>query len=55
MVSGLTCGMSTTHPWTWVNTVLVDTSLVSGTLVIGDTLWFTLYIRIADIIPDTLA
>ena len=55
MVISLTCGVCPAHTRTRVNTVLVHTSLVSGALIIGDTLWLTLNIWIPYIVPDTFA
>lgn len=51
----MTGGIVTTDPGTWVNTVLVDTGEVPGTLGVHDTLWLTLNVRVASVVPDTAA
>ena len=45
--------MVPTYPRTWVHTVLVYTGQVPRALCIDHTLWLTLYIGVASVIPDT--
>lgn len=55
VIGNMTGGIVTTDPGTWVNTVLVDTGEVPGTLGVNDTLWLTLNVRVASVVPDTAA
>ena len=51
----MTRGVRATHPWTRVNTVLVDTGQVAGAIGIDNTLWLTLYIGVTPVVSDTRA
>lgn len=51
----MTRGVRATHPWTRVNTVLVNTGQVAGALGIDNTLWLTLDIRVTPVVSDTCA
>ena len=53
VVGHRTGGMVPTYPGTWVHTVLVYTGQVPRALCIDHTLWFTLYVGVASVIPDT--
>ena len=45
--------MVPTHPGTRINAVLVYTGQVPRALCIDHTLWLTLYVGVASVIPDT--
>ena len=45
--------MGTTHTWTGVNTVLVNTRQMPGTLCVYNTLWFAFNVRVAGIVAYT--
>ena len=55
VVVDMTRGVIATHPRTRVNTVLVDTGQVAGTLSIDHTLWLTLHIGVTPVVSDTRA
>ena len=53
MIGDITGCMHPAHPGTWVHTMLVNTSFVTGTFSIHCTFRFTFNVRVANVISNT--
>jgi hypothetical protein len=52
MIGHIAGGMSPTHSWARITTLVVDAGLVARTLRVDSTLWLAFHIGIANIVPD---